>query len=712
MIGRKWTCLGASLGYFFILILFFAPSLRESKISSQADHLYQFYPWKSLASKDIVDQNHLLADQSLQYLPWYKHISDSVRQFQVPLWNAYSLGGTPLVANLGSAFFYPLNWIYFVFSSDEFLVWLGIIKLFLGGVFTFLFLRCIHLSVLSSFLGGLIFMLSGFNVLWLFHPHTNVSIFLPCLLYLTERMLNSQKNLHYLLLSLVIGIQFLGGHLETSFYILFAASLYFLIRLFQIKELQHHRTRTFSKYILAMVLGVGLASCQLLPFFEYLFESSMLYQRSLYVHAQGGVFSLSRFKVLVTLLWPNFYGSPLTHNYSGPLNYNEINGAYIGILSLVLAIGSLFIKNKNGIHKFFIFFGMFAMGMIYQLPILYPLVKSLPGFSMTNTTRMLLFLGFSNMVLCAYALHHLLIRCKKISVRIALWGILLLLIGFDLFYFGQGYNPIVDQGIIYPETETTRLLQQENKGPFRIATPLSVFPHETHLPYKIPSIRGYDALEIRTYTEFMNLVSDHKHAAYFVFATPHHNKIDSPLFDLLNVKYFITPLDQELNRDRFPLVYSGEVNMYLNKSYLPRAFLISNYIVEKDKKKRLALLSHASFSPAKTLVLEEEISYESRDIAGSAVKITDYQSNRVKIHVQAAQECFLVLTDNFFPGWKAYVDDQSTPIYRAYHTFRAVRVPQGESIIEFKYRPWSFYSGVVLSIVALGMTLLLFTSRE
>ena len=61
-------------------------------------------------------------------------------------------------------------------------------------MFTYLFLRIIGLTRLASFLGGIVFMLCGFNILWLFHQHVKVAIFLPCLFYLIELSLRSGKK--------------------------------------------------------------------------------------------------------------------------------------------------------------------------------------------------------------------------------------------------------------------------------------------------------------------------------------------------------------------------------------------------------------------------------------------------------------------------------------------------------------------------------------
>lgn len=50
-----------------------------------------------------------------------------------------------------------------------------------------------------------------------------------------------------------------------------------------------------------------------------------------------------------------------------------------------------------------------------------------------------------------------------------------------------------------------------------------------------------------------------------------------------------------------------------------------------------------------------------------------------------------------YPGWVATIDNEPVPIYRANYTFRAVRVPEGEHRVVFRYRPMSVRYGLIVS---------------
>ena len=69
----------------------------------------------------------------------------------------------------------------------------------------------------------------------------------------------------------------------------------------------------------------------------------------------------------------------------------------------------------------------------------------------------------------------------------------------------------------------------------------------------------------------------------------------------------------------------------------------------------------------------------------------------------------LFLSDNYYPGWKAYVDNKEVKIYRANYTFRSIYLPKGDHIITFEYDPMSFKIGYIitlLSVIALIIIIL------
>jgi uncharacterized membrane protein YfhO len=64
-----------------------------------------------------------------------------------------------------------------------------------------------------------------------------------------------------------------------------------------------------------------------------------------------------------------------------------------------------------------------------------------------------------------------------------------------------------------------------------------------------------------------------------------------------------------------------------------------------------------------------------------------------------------VVTDTFYPGWRALVNDVPAPILRADHAFRGVWLDAGRHRVVFFYAPGSVRVGAIVSLVATGVVI-------
>jgi hypothetical protein len=65
----------------------------------------------------------------------------------------------------------------------------------------------------------------------------------------------------------------------------------------------------------------------------------------------------------------------------------------------------------------------------------------------------------------------------------------------------------------------------------------------------------------------------------------------------------------------------------------------------------------------------------------------------------------LVVSENFFPGWRATVDGRETPVYRTDFNLIGVPLPAGARRVELTFRDAAIATGKVISLVALGLSL-------
>jgi heme/copper-type cytochrome/quinol oxidase subunit 4 len=86
-------------------------------------------------------------------------------------------------------------------------------------------------------------------------------------------------------------------------------------------------------------------------------------------------------------------------------------------------------------------------------------------------------------------------------------------------------------------------------------------------------------------------------------------------------------------------------------------------------------------------------------------------SNKLSLTLTTGQNGWLMISDSWYPGWTASIDETLTTVEKADYAFRAVYVPAGKHEIVFSYRPASFYIGAGVSITALAVLLLFVLSR-
>ncbi len=193
-------------------------------------------------------------------------------------------------------------------------------------------------------------------------------------------------------------------------------------------------------------------------------------------------------------------------------------------------------------------------------------------------------------------------------------------------------------------------------------------------------------------------------------------------YSMLSVRYFLTPVDKdgELDIDMpgFPLIYDKEVKIYENRKALPRAYVVHRFKKVEDREAALKALSAESFDPKVEAIVEEDMPTPSNGAGASGTidstkaRIVTYDYDRVEIDVVLPKDGMLVLTDAWYPGWRAYVDGAKSPIYRVNSVLRGVALTGGEHRVIFDYSPRSFKLAMILFLLSLlGVVILVVKDR-
>jgi hypothetical protein len=285
----RWLREPFGLGFLlllFLITLFLAKPIFTDRALLAADLLFELDPlWQPLAPPGFHGPaNQNLSDQVLQFYPWQKFVRQELAQGRLPLWNPYVNAGHPLLANAQSALFDPFNLIAMLWPLAKSFVIVAFLRLLCAGSFTLLLALELGLSRMAAYLAMVVFTFAGPQIVWLLYPKASVLVWLPAILYLSVRLMRMGKWQDVTWLGLAMAAQLLGGHPETSFYLVLVWLAFVNYWLWPVARLgkataQQPRLvlrRAVVQLALAGVLGMGVAMIQWLPLVEALLQSEIL----------------------------------------------------------------------------------------------------------------------------------------------------------------------------------------------------------------------------------------------------------------------------------------------------------------------------------------------------------------------------------------------------------------------------------------------------
>jgi len=291
----------------------------------------------------------------------------------------------------------------------------------------------------------------------------------------------------------------------------------------------------------------------------------------------------------------------------------------------------------------------------------------------------------SSLILFLYVIFEKRLKTLKYNILLVLCYLLLAIVLFDLFRFGWKYITFSESKYMYPDTKVTKFLQ-ENLGDHRVmSTDSRIFPPNFSAMYRIQSVDGYDPLFLQRYAE---LIAASERGVADISAPYGFNRIITPqhyrneIVNLLGVKYLLT--FSEPDKEHFKKVFSeGETQVYENTNVLPRAFFVENLLLAVTKQDVIEAI-YRNKDNLKNIAVVEGNNNLNKSWNKGIVKIVNYSENKVVIQTENEKDGFLVLTDSFYPTWKAFVDDKPTHIYLTDYNFRGIIVPEGTHKIVFE----------------------------
>jgi len=732
---------GALLSALLPLLFFWplwTPKLADRLLIVKGDFTHQYYPLRAFAAR-VLASGHL------------------------PLWNAQIYGGQPALADPQMAVLYPPNLITALIVGHRFslyvLEWQVIAHFMLAGLFMFCFVYRRTGRFWAAELAAIAFTFGGYLTSFPVQQVTILEtvIWLPLVLLFLDWGLDGNTPGRVaqgaILAGLSLGLAILAGHPQTALYVFYVGAGYALWRWFETQKRSLHAAEgansarrpwpTLLLLSLFPVVALGSAAVQWLPTAEFIGLSSR--QAATYTFASSGL----AWHELSVLLLPNFFGgSPL---YTGVIalilagwgllarhhGRERWFWGILALLALLLALGgnsflySLFylgvpgfahVRDQERVLAIFAFSVAMLAGMGAQ-----SLLGPLPGWARRRLRLFhrwlgrvwllaLLPAGFLY-VLRAQALaggggnagilEAFLDRYAFLLLIVALaWGLLLairrqrnsrpvvaaltLVLLFELFTVNWHYNlgTKAAQNIFPPSAATAWLQSHASDGRIASAGKLPAGDN-AGLIYAWEDTTGNDPLRLQQTVQFAKNVDTWQrwrllHVAYVVSRKPLHD-------DGLTFRF---------NDDR--------VAVYALSDPLPFAWLVHDVVTREEGPDTWETLNDPQFDLRHAAVVEPAAASavtgfgRAESAPGDRVNVVSRENGRVILDVEAGKPAFLVLSQVFYPGWRARLDGTETSLYRANGLLQGLVVPAGKHRVEVAYRPSSFIWGLLITLLTLA----------
>ncbi len=698
----------------------------------------------------VADDRTMLiqGDFSGQFVAFGAYQYERISNGEIPLWNPHNNAGLPFIADTQAAVFYPPRLITIGLSNltggwnyNTLQLEMTFHVLLFTALMYLLVRRLTNKqagSVLGSFASAIIAGYGGFITGYapLQLALLEAAIWLPlALVGIVEATRSNTLHWKWLVVTgLGLGLSWMAGHPQTSWFSTCIVIAYFAYRVYQQKY-------SWQKFAMGIILfgaiTFGVVAVQFVPAMEY---SGLSMRDGLNFDDKGNGFPLQD---IIQFLFPSVVSiySPL----------------YISVAGFILAIIAVLGKTRDYIF----WIGLASIGLVLSFganTALYHMIYNfMPGASLFRGQERFAFIvvialtilaGHGLSILISKAIDKIILRDFRRLIA-SILGLCIVITVFVLVsWFGEPdqYNhviqPIVFSTVIVGMTFVliTQLHAIKNShiwGALLVMLlTFEVFtvtidnvnfepaqPNVLDPPALVEEIVTDQADEItpfRTDGNFFGLYGNYAsiYGVYDIrgisplFIDGSHAIIQRELpsevaWELFAVRYVLSGVDelQEIEAENIGTeLYRGErVDLHEISDPRPFAQLMTQYeVIDSDAFAR-AVLADPNFDERTTLILESPPTLEIPTIAttelGGTVMMTEYAPERFILEANTPENALLSLAHVDYPGWRARINGESIDLIRAYGALTALEIPAGEHTIEVYFAPFSYQLGAIISLI-------------
>lgn len=259
---------------------------------------------------------------------------------------------------------------------------------------------------------------------------------------------------------------------------------------------------------------------------------------------------------------------------------------------------------------------------------------------------------------------------------------------------------------LFRDDEITTHLKQVPM-PFRVLDAGNAYPQATLMAYRIPSALGYHGNELRSYQELAGKDQGWR------------NVLSPSLVDLLAVRFLILPEQHEV--PGFHQVLGPVTTAFGSPAILYERDTVPSYVrvvasaAKAPEAQIPPTVTDPRFPASRVILLPETTSVSPAPLAepfpesGVTASVAEWRPGAMRITLdgKAAAPAYLLVSENWYPDWRATVDGAPAPVHRADHSLLSVVVPPGAGEVRLDFRSEGYAKGKLISLASLLGALLL-----
>ena len=254
----------------------------------------------------------------------------------------------------------------------------------------------------------------------------------------------------------------------------------------------------------------------------------------------------------------------------------------------------------------------------------------------------------------------------------------------------------------FRQSETDKLILEDEALDYRVLNLASNTFNENNTAYWHKSVGGYHAAKLRRYQEMIEEhISGEMNNLFKAVADAggemdQLNPAEFPVLNMLNTRYFIFPLQ------------GGQTVPLYNPFALGNAWFVDEVQYVSNANEEIEAIH--GLDPLQKAVVDKKFDASVRPMpldSTATIELVEYQPNYLKYGVNSEKGGTIVFSEIYYPGWKSTIDGEETPHGRANYILRAMNVPAGKHVVEFKFDPKSLHTTETIAFIALGLLALL-----